>query len=152
MRKHFLEITWKPNRGGSHTQCVAHAQTSLLIFMIRLDWSLVPSSSRSPGSVRKVRAYLPSLEGMGSPLPQIPKQTCLRLRRFNPRIGSGSHSQILSSLAMKSDFCEILFQRWTTENYTITQHSAYSPPASGSVLSNSTAIKLRNDKWSVCSW
>lgn len=152
MRKRFLEITWKKKWEGSHTQCITDAQTSLLIFMIHLDWSLVPSSSRSPGSVRKVRAYLSSSEGMVSPLPKIPKQTCLRLRRFNPRIGSGSRSQILSSLAMKSDFYEILFQRWTTESYSVIQHSAYSPPASGSDRNSSTAIKLQNDKWPVCSW
>lgn len=75
MRKSLLEITWKINRGGSYTQYVTDAQTSLLIFMIRLDWSLVPSSSRSPGLARKVRAYLPSSEGTGSPVPQIPKHS-----------------------------------------------------------------------------
>lgn len=59
------------------------------------------------------------------------RQPCFGLRRFNPRIGSGSNSQILSSLAMKSDSC--LRFLWDIvpkadhRNCTITRHVVQSP-------------------------
>lgn len=91
--------------GGKYTKCFIDAQTSLLIFPSFLDWSAVPSSSRLLGLLLEGWSLSSSIPSFAPPPTGLSSSTqpCLRLRRFNPRFGSGSHSQFLSSLAMKSD-------------------------------------------------
>lgn len=120
-------------RRENHTKSTTAFQTSLLIFTSRLDSLVVllfKQVSRLSEKGQSLSPFIPP--SRPPPPPNSYTQSYLRLRRFNPRNGSGSHSQFCSSLAMKSDSRLRFFMRHCSKG-------SYSPPTPHATLKSQTA-------------